>query len=152
MPGEFYIEDNKLKNDITEIKNSVSQVTNNITTLVTKSEGMTPVSGWVEGDWGNDEQEVVTIGAHDFKCKIQSLLLSIRNLVGTSITIRMYMVVNEEEDKVYEQSFDPSSDPPGLWIINGTVGIHEALRVTLQSNSEDDNGQAVGCDYMLEAM
>ena len=152
MPGEFYIEDNKLKNDITEIKNSVSQVTNNVTTLVNRSGGMTSFNDWVEGDWGDDEQEVVTIGAHDFKCKIQSLLLSIRNLVGTSITIRMYMVVNGEEDKVYEQSFDPSSDPPGLWIINGTVGIHEALRVTLQSDSEDDNGQDVDYDYMLEAM
>ncbi len=152
MPGEFYIEDNKLKNDITEIKNSVSQVTNNVTTLITKSEGMTPVSNWVEGNWGDDEQEVVTIGAAGFKCKVQSLLLSIRNLVGTSITVRMYLVVNGEEDKVYEQSFDPSSDPPGLWIINGTVGIHEALRVTLQSNSEDDSGEAVGYDYLLEAM
>ncbi|RAL70061.1 hypothetical protein C1G86_1588 [Dehalococcoides mccartyi] len=39
MPGEFYIEDNKLKNDITEIKNSVSQVTNNVTTLVNRSGG-----------------------------------------------------------------------------------------------------------------
>ena len=152
MPGEFYIEDNKLKNDITEIKNSVSQVTNNVTTLINRSGEMTSFNGWVEGDWGDDEQEVVTIGAHDFKCKVQSLLLSIRNLAGTSITVRMYMVVNGEEDKVYEQSFNPSSDPLGLWIINGTVGIHEALRVTLQSNNEDDSGEAVGYDYMLEAM
>jgi hypothetical protein len=152
MPGEFYIEDNKLKNDITEIKNSVSQVTNNIRTLITKSEGMTPVSSSMAADWGSDEQEVVTIGAHDFKCKVQSLLISIRNLLGTSVTVRMYTVVNGEEDKVYEQSFDPSSDSPGLWIINGTVGIHEALRVTLQSDNQADNGQAVDYDYMLEAM
>ncbi len=152
MPGEFYIEDNKLKNDITEIKNNVSQVTNNITTLITKSEGMTPVSGSAVANWGSDEQEVITIGTAGFKCKVQSLLLSIRNQVGTSITVRMYLIVNGVEDKVYEQSFDPSSDPPGLWIINGTVGIHEALRVTLQSDSQDDNGQAVDYDYMLEAM
>ncbi|WP_324664256.1 hypothetical protein VLL09_04845 [Dehalococcoides mccartyi] len=159
MPGEFYIEDKKLKSDLTEIKNSitniqneVTEVTNNITTLITKSEGMPPVSGSVTNDWQVDEQDVLFIGAHSFKCKVQSLLISIHNLVGTSITVRLYMTVNGEERKVYEQSFDASVDPSGLWIVNGTVGIHEALRVTLQSNSEDDNGQMVDYDYMLEAM
>ena len=33
MPGEFYIEDNKLKNDITEIKNSVTNIQNNVTQI-----------------------------------------------------------------------------------------------------------------------
>ncbi len=45
MPGEFYIESQRLKSDITDIKNSVTQVTNNVTTLVTKSQGGTPVTG-----------------------------------------------------------------------------------------------------------
>jgi hypothetical protein len=31
MPGEFYIEDKKLKSDITEIKNNVTQIQNNVT-------------------------------------------------------------------------------------------------------------------------
>jgi hypothetical protein len=64
----------------------------------------------------------------------------------------MYMLVNGGDRKVYEQSFDVTSDPPGLWIINGSVGIHEALRVTLTSNDAADNGQAVHFDYLLEAM
>jgi len=166
MPGEFYIEGKKGKIDLTEIKNIISelqtsitniqndvtQVTNNVTRLITKTEGMTPVSGSVAEDWQANEKDLVTIGAHNFKCKVQSLLISIHNLVGTVITVRLYMTVNGEERKVYEQLFDASTDPPGLWIINGTVGIHEALRATLQSNSEDDNGQAVDYDYMLEAM
>lgn len=166
MPGEFYIEGKKEKVDLTEIKNIISelqtnitniqndvtQVTNNVTTLIAKSEGMTPVSGSVANDWQTDEQDMLIIGAHSFKCKIQSMLISIHNLVGTIITVRLYMTVNGEERKVYEQSFDTSADPPGLWIINGTVGIHEALRVTLQSNNEDDNGQTIDYDYMLEVM
>jgi hypothetical protein len=62
------------------------------------------------------------------------------------------MAVNGTERKVYEQSFNATSDPTGLWIINGTLAIHEALRVTLQSDNAADNGQAVDYDYMLEAM
>jgi hypothetical protein len=62
------------------------------------------------------------------------------------------MPVNGIERKVYEQVFDATTDPPGLWIVNGTVGIHEVLRVTLQSNDAADNGTAVDYDYMLEAM
>jgi len=62
------------------------------------------------------------------------------------------MKVKGTERKVYEQAFNAATDPPGLWIVNGTVAIHEALRVTLQSNEAADNGQAVDYDFMLEAM
>ena len=101
MPGEFYIEDQKLRSDITDIKNSVTQVTTNITTLVTKSEGMIPVTGAAEGDWQSEESDVVTIGAPGARYKVQSLLLSIQNLAGTIITVRIYMAINGEERKVY---------------------------------------------------
>ena len=40
----------------------------------------------------------------------------------------------------------------GCGLVNGTIGIHEMLRVTLQSNEAADNGQAIDYDYMLEAM
>jgi len=53
---------------------------------------------------------------------------------------------------VYDQTFDATSDPPGLWIVNGTIGIHEVLRVSLQSNNATDDGKAVHYDYMLEVM
>ncbi len=49
------------------------------------------------------------------------LFISIHNLVGTAVTARLYMLVNGVERKVYEQAFDAAADPPGLWIINGTV-------------------------------
>jgi hypothetical protein len=62
------------------------------------------------------------------------------------------MQVNGTERKVYEQSFDAAAETPGLWIVNGTVGIHGVLRVTLESNDAADNGKPVTYDYMLEAM
>jgi hypothetical protein len=159
MPGEFYIEGRKERTDLTEIKNivsevqtSITQVLNIVTTLLTKSEGLPPVGGSIAADWQTAESDVVVIGTHNARYKVHSLLLSIHSLVGTAITVRLYMHVNGTERKVYEQSFDASSDPSGLWIINGTVGIHEALRVTLQSDNAADNGKSVDYDFMLEAM
>ena len=62
------------------------------------------------------------------------------------------MQVNGVERKVYEQAFNAATDPSGLWIVNGSVGIHEALRVTLQSTDANDNGKAIDYDYMTEVM
>jgi len=159
MPGEFYIEGKQQKVDLTEIKNiisevqtSITQVQNSVTTLLTKSEGLAPVAGAVAADWQTAESNVVTVGAAGARYKVHFLLLSIHNLAGTSITVRLYMRVNGIERKVYEQSFNAATDPPGLWIVNGTLGIHEALRVTLQSNDAADNGKSVDYDFMLEAM
>ncbi len=143
---------NQVENTVTQIQTSVTSVQNNVTTLVTKSEGLAPVTGDATANWNAAESDVVSIGAHDTRYKIHSLLLSIHNLVGNVITVRMYTAVNGTERKVYEQSFDAAADPPGLWVINGTLGIHEALRVTLQSNNAADDGKAVDYDYMLEAM
>lgn len=142
----------QVQNTVTQIQTSVTLVQNNVTTLVTKSEGLAPVTGDATANWNAAESDVVSIGAHDTRYKIHSLLLSIHNLVGNVITVRMYTAVKGTERKVYEQSFDAAADPPGLWIINGTLGIHEALRVTLQSNNAADDGKVVDYDYMLEAM
>ncbi|MBA7525673.1 hypothetical protein ES705_17826 [subsurface metagenome] len=117
-----------------------------------KLAGETPVAGSANKTWNAGEADVVSIGADDTKYKLHSLVLSIHNLVGTTITVRMYMQVKGTERKVYEQTFDATADPPGLWIVNGTIGIHEVLRVTLQSNNAADDDKDVDYDYMLEAM
>ena len=117
-----------------------------------KLTGEPPASGSTTANWNIAESDVASIGTDGTKYKLHSLLISIHNLVGTVITVRMYMQVNGTERRVYQQTFDAATDPPGLWIINGTLGIHEVLRVTLQSNNAADNGKAVDCDYMLEAM
>ncbi len=130
----------------------VGAIATAIDTQTDKLGGETPVTGSATQDWQTAEADVVSIGANDTRYKIHSLLLSIHNLVGTVITIRLYMQVKGVERKVYEQAFNATTDPPGLWIVNGTIGIHEVLRVSLQSNNAADNAKAVDYDYMLEAM
>jgi uncharacterized phage infection (PIP) family protein YhgE len=122
--------------------------------------GETPVSGSVTGNWqsgtatsGEDGADVITIGAGDTKYKLHSLLLSIQNFAsGARVNVRMFMQVNGTERKIYDERFYKGSDPDGLWVVNGTVGIHEALRVEVESNRSADNGEALDYDYMLEAM
>jgi len=166
MPGEFYVEGKQEKLDVTDIRNGISQlqdtfnqlqdgiaqVLDSVIALVSKSGGVAPVTGSATADWQTAESDVVTIGASNTRYKVHSLFLSTHNLVGNVITVRMYMFVKGTERKVYQQSFNAVSDPPGLWLVNGTVGIHEALRVTLQSNNAADNGKSVDYDCMLEAM
>jgi X-X-X-Leu-X-X-Gly heptad repeat protein len=166
MPGEFYVEGKQEKLDVSDIRNGISQlqdsfnqlldgiaqVLDSIIALVNKSVGVAPVTGSATADWQTAESDVVTIGASNTRYKVLSLLLSIHNLVGASITARLYLKVKGVERKVYEQSFNAVSDLPGLWLVNGTVGIHDALRVTLRSDNAADNGKSVDYDCMLEAM
>jgi len=125
-----------------------------------KLAGESPVSGSVTGNWqsgtatsGETGADVVVIGTNDTKKKLHSLLLSIHNFQsGGKVTVKLFMQVNGTERKVYQEDFNKGTDPDGLWVVNGTVGIHEALRVEAQSNRPADNGVALHYDYMLEAM
>ena len=148
MPGEFYIEGKQEKLNLQEILAKLAEI-------LAKLGGpadVDPVTDTTIADWNTAESDVVSVGAADTIHKLHSLLISSHNLAGTVITVRMYMSVNGNERKVYEQTFNPATDPPGLWLVNGTIGIHQALRVTLESNDVADNGQAVDYDYLLEAM
>ena len=117
-----------------------------------KLAGVAPFTGSATQNWQTAEADVITIGTAATRNKVHDLSLNISNLVGTIITIRLYKNVNAVSRKVYEQSFNAATDPPGLPIINGTWAIHDTLRVTLQSNNAADNGKAVDYDYLLEAM
>jgi len=131
-----------------------------VDTYLDKLTGETPASDSVTGNWqsgtgtsGETGADLVTIGAADTKYKLHSLLVNISALTaGATITVKLFMEVNATERKAYSQAFTQGTDPDGLWIVNGTVGIHEALRVEVQSNNAADNGLAVEYDYMLEAM
>jgi len=80
-------------------------------------------------------------------------VVDISGLTATAtISIRMYMQVNGVEKKVYDQDFVVGTDLDGVWVVNGTVGIHEVLRVTAQSDNAGDDGKTIAYDYMLEAM
>jgi len=102
---------------------------------------------------GEGPLEVCTIGADGKSYKVQSLVLGTAELSGSLITITMEMKVDGIVDIVYNQSFNrsPGHYPPGIWVINGTLGIHEALVIKLKSSSSSDNGKAISYDYSLEA-
>lgn len=118
-----------------------------------KQAGESPVVGTATENWNAGEADIVSIGANDTKNKLHSLVLSIDEITAAStITIRMYMQTNGVERKVYDQDFVKDTDPDGLWIVNGTVGIHEVLRVTAQSNAAADDAKNIDYDYLLEAM
>lgn len=134
MPGEFYIEDKKQNETLDQLH------------------GEEPVSGSAVSDWQAAESEVVSIGETGVKFKIHDLTLSIHNLIGNQVTVRLYKPVNGTERCCYRQVFDATVDPAGLPVVNGTWAIHDVLRVTLESNNAADNGKAVDYDYMLEAM
>lgn len=155
MPGEFYIEGKKEKADLSQLLAGIARLevaAAAVKASTDKLAGETPGTGSTTADWQSAEADVVTIGAAETKYKLHSLLLSIHNLAGTAVTVRLYMETAGLERKLYEQAFNAVTDPPALWIVNGSLGIHQALRLTLQSNDAADNGQAVDYDYMLEAM
>ena len=155
MPGEFYVEGKKEQVDLSQVLAGIAQLgvtSDAIKTQTDKLVGEAPGTGSTTDDWQTAETEVLSIGAANTRYKLHSLLLSIHNLAGTVITVRLYMKVNGTERKVYEQAFNATTDPSGLWVVNGTVAIHEVLRVTLQSNDAADNGKPVDYDLMLEAM
>ena len=122
--------------------------------------GESPATGSVTGNWqsgtatsGETGANLVTIGANDTKYKLHSLIMNIHNLAaGAKATIKFFQQVNGTERKVYEHDFNKNTHPDGCWVVNGTVGIHEALRVEVESNKAADNGVAIDYDYMLEAM
>jgi len=113
--------------------------------------GLPPAVGSTPGAWQTAEANIVLLGTDNVSYKLHSLVLDISALVG-EVTIRLHMEVVGVERRVYEQAFTVAVDGPGLWIVNGTVGIHEVLRVTAQSDNAADNAQSIGYDYMLEAM
>jgi hypothetical protein len=155
MPGELYLKGKKEKVDLSQILEGLTRLESTGEAIKAQTDrlaGEIPGTGSTIAGWQLAEANVISIGASGVRYKFHSLLLSIHNLVGTVITVRLYMRVNGMERKVYEQAFDATTDPPGLWIVNGTVATHEVLRVTLQSNAAADNGQTVDYDCLLEAM
>jgi hypothetical protein len=156
MPGEFYIEGKKERLDLSAILAAIGDLQDELGRL----RGEVPVSGSAVADWqsgtgtsGESGADLVTIGTSNIKHKLHSLIVNIGALtVGAVIVLKLFMKVNGTERKVYHQSFTKGTDPDGLWIVNGTVGIHDVLRVELASNNAADNGKAVEYDYMLEVM
>ena len=163
MPGEFYIEGKKEKVDISDLLSEIGELKEEIAGIkghTEKLSGEEPVSGSVTSNWnsgtatsGEIGADVVTLGASDTRKRLHSLLLNISAFqAGAKVTVKLFIQVNGTERKVYEQEFKQGNDPDGLWIVNGTVGIHEGLRVEAESNKAADDGVSMDYDYILEAM
>lgn len=133
--------------------NTLETKSDAIATQTDKLAGAAPVSGAVADAWFA-EKELVTLGADNVKNKVHLLVVGIQNLVG-NVNIRMYMRVNGVERMIFPPkptTWNVATDSPGVCVINGTIGIHEAVRVTVQSDNAADNGASVDYDYMLEEM
>jgi len=101
-------------------------------------------------NWQAAEAVVTNIGGAATINKIHSLLLDISALAG-NIDIRFYIDVNGVNVQVYTEQFNVAADGPALWVINGTLAIHDILTITAQSDAIADNGQPIGWEYVLEA-
>jgi hypothetical protein len=155
MPGEFYVENKAEKISLETVESNLADLLAKADAIKTRTDnlaGEIPGRGSITADWQTTETNLVSLGLSDTRYKIHDLTISIHNLAGTQITIRLYKEVNGTERKVYEQSFNAADDPAGLPVINGTWAIHDVLRVTLQSNDAADNGKAVDYDCLLEKM
>ena len=155
MPGGFYLEGKTQKLSLESLLDRLEELEIKIDAIKTQTDklaGESPIVGSSTEDWQAAEADVVSIGAAGVRYKLHSLVVFIDNLVGTAITVRMFMQKNGTEVKVYDQTFDATTDPLGLWLVNGTVEIDNALRVTLQSNNSADNGKVADYRYLTEAM
>jgi len=124
-----------------------------ILTQTDKLAGEAIVNGTQSLNWNAAEQNLVSIGADTTKNKLQSLIVDISALTAAAvIIIRVYQDVNGVEKKCYDQTFTVGDDPDGCWIVNGTIGLHDILRVTCESNTVADDTKAIAYSYVLEAM
>lgn len=129
-----------------------------VKTQTDKLAGATPTASSTTANWntgtGTSTEsggDVVTIGANNIKNKLLSLLLDVSAITdGAVITVKMFQQINGTERKVYSEGFVVNTDPDGLWVVQGVVGIHEALRVEVYSDTNES--KAIGYDYMLEVM
>jgi len=143
-------------------------------TINTKLAGLAPVEGTVTANWntaagtsGEAGEDLLggasvegAIGAPATRYKVHSLLLDVIALTdGAKIHVKLFIKVNGNERKVYDQEFTvpatvgPETAPPdtlGLWIVNGTIAIHDELRVEVYSDTNEN--VAIGFTYMLEEM
>ncbi len=120
-----------------------------------KSSGQATVSGTLAANWQAAEQTLVTIGANGSSFKLHIALVSIANLIG-NITIRAYHRINGVERRIFPvpaaTTFTAAASAPGIPVVDTTMAITEALRITVQSDNAADNGLAVDYEYKLEAM
>ena len=150
----------QLKKVVKDIWDVVMDVINSMDNLIAYPKGgtvLTPTKGTTIANWntsagtsGSLGADLVTIGSDSSPKIIQSFWLDTYNLAaGGSINIRLYHKINSTERKTYDQTFTVGQDPTGLWIINGSLVVSNALRVEVYTTSLADNGKSIGWEYVI---
>lgn len=132
---------------------------NDVKTQTDKLAGAATTNNLTAKNWDtvNDSPDsvgglVVTLGTAATKKKLHSLLLDVSALTnGAIITVKLFQKINDNADVcVYDKDFTVNTDPDGLWIVNGTLVIHDTLKVVVDSNTSE----SVAIEYtaVLEAM
>jgi hypothetical protein len=123
-----------------------------VTTMGSSSSDIIPaVKGDVVGNWQTEETTLAILGAADTRYKISSAMIDIDQIAaGSTVTVRMYTTINGVNRCIYEQSFVKGITLTGLWIIDGVLGIQNALTISVRSSSVLDNGKVIGFECMME--
>jgi hypothetical protein len=118
------------------------------------SGGLPGTNGNLAANWQAAETTLCTIGAPLTRVKVLNLTIGINAMVG-NVTIRAYADVNGVERCIFPipaaTTFSVALDQPAILIIS-SLGIKNALRITIQSDNPADNGAVVSYDYLVEAM
>lgn len=147
----------------TEIRTIVQEEVADIQTQTDKLAGEAAGESSVTGNWqsgtatsGETGADLVSIGIASDRKKLHSLVVNLASLtVGAVITIKLFMLINGVEAKVYPPSgttWTVGTDPDGIWVVNGTLEISGVLRVEVESDTAGDNGKAISYKYDLEDM
>ena len=147
MPGEFYIKGKKEKTDLSQVLAGITQLEAAGDAIKARTDnlaGEAPETGSTVADWQAAESDIISLGANDTRYKLHSLLLSIHNLVGTVITVRLYTKINGVERKVYEQTFNAATDPPGTGRRSAATGWTSSPCPTSGSGSSWVTSQGTG--------
>ncbi|GAJ05586.1 unnamed protein product, partial [marine sediment metagenome] len=94
---------------------------------------------------------LVDLGTAATRKKLHSLLLDVSALTdGAIIHVKLFIKINDTQRKVYDETFTIGADLDGLWVVNGSLVIHDILSVAIYSDT--DESKAVGYTCCLEAM
>lgn len=160
MPGEFYgiadIEKLLTGKPFQELKEMIDELSLSRHSFVT-------VENSRERNWQSETgtsseagADLASLGETGKTKLVHSLLVDIGGLTaGAQITIKMFMKINGVERKLYPPNgtvFTAGTDPDGCWVINGTLAIHDVLRVEVQSDNASDNGKSVAYTAVVENM
>ena len=127
---------------------------------IDKLHGETPVVGTTVDNWNSGVAtgglaggDLVTIGANDVRRKIHHLDVRIGGLTAAAtITIRLYKQVNGVDTLFYDQDWVVGTDPDSIEVVDGVLGVHEAVRCEVYSDAGADDAFALPYDYFTEAM